>query len=175
MSLLALGIAGLIGAGMYGITNIKSKEEKEFIRLSNEIRTKWLETLVLDKCMNDLGKTFDLLDIEPIENGLKAKSLLPRGLGMEELNKRILLLEDNLNARITIDKNRYQSQIFIRIITQEPNFYFDKPIKCDDNHLWIGKTHYGKDLIIDLDDCPHYVFTGAYGNGKNLYGGHYSS
>ncbi len=166
MSLLALGITGLIGAGMYSIANMKSREEKEFIMMANDIRTKWLETLVLDKCMNDLGKTFDLLDIEPIENGLKAKSLLPRGLGMEELNKRILLLEDNLNARITIDKNRYQSQIFIRIITQEPNFYFDKPIKCDDNHLWIGKTHYGKDLIIDLDDCPHYVFTGATGTGK---------
>lgn len=166
MSLLALGVTGLIGVGMYGMANMKSKEEKNFVKIANEIRIKWLETLVLDKCTNDLGKTFDLLDIEPIQNGLKAKSLLPRGLGMDELNKRIELSEDNLNARITIDKNRYKSQIFIRIITEEPNFYFDRPTKCDDNHLWIGKTHYGKDLIIDLDDCPHYVFTGATGTGK---------
>lgn len=169
MSLMALGISGTFGliGGFVTYANI-TKHERMLKKEQQEVRKKWLEALVLNGCYNPLGKTFDLLDMEIIQNGMKAISLLPRGLCLNDLKKRVEMLEDNLDARISIEKNRYESKIFIRIINNPPNFFYEKPIACDDNHIWIGTTHYGKDLIVELDDCPHYVFTGATGSGKTF-------
>ena len=141
------------------------KEKKELER-TREI---WLQTLVNSRCLIDMlghgKKTFDLLEMKTINNGIQAISLVPYGLSVDKLNDKKIELEDALNALVTIEKDRYKPQIWIRIINKEPKFKFEF-VKTKSDEIWLGYKHDGIPFTTSLDDDPHFIFGGGTGSGK---------
>ena len=157
-------IAGGIVVGMAK----RSWDNRDIKKLKKD----WKDTLlkcnvqgIRNKDKDGVEYTFILIDVKRCENGFKAHSVVPRGLSFAALENAVKTLEDNLNAKISINKSWDCKFINIEIINNKPKYTF-APVKCGCNKLFLGYQLDGKPFLLDLDLNPSCGFTGQSGAGK---------
>ncbi|MHB9946973.1 hypothetical protein CF095_16560 [Clostridium botulinum] len=111
---------------------------------------------------------YKVINIDNTENGYKIIISL-YGVGFEKLENAKDLLESSLGSYVEIQQNENLKTATIYVIEERltDNYTF-KPIKVKPYELFIGKTYTLKDVILNMRDLPHVLFSGINSSGKTL-------
>ncbi|MDS1004752.1 hypothetical protein P9J83_14795 [Clostridium sporogenes] len=111
---------------------------------------------------------YKVINIDNTENGYKIIISL-YGVGYEKLENAKDLLESSLGSYIEIQQNENIKTATIYVIEERltDNYPFE-PIKVKPYELFIGKTYTLKNVILNMRDLPHCLFSGINSSGKTL-------
>jgi energy-coupling factor transporter ATP-binding protein EcfA2 len=141
-----------------------------YLNTINERKLKYKFTSVMNAIgiQNKKEQTFKIYKTIPTSYGYMCYINIPDGLSVEHLNSKLNILEDNLNGIIDIEKEKFKSNIVMRIVDRDLNKFMFKPVKCYSNQLLLGKDYKGQDYLLDLNNHPMVLIAGATGYGKSM-------
>ncbi|MBN1079247.1 FtsK/SpoIIIE domain-containing protein [Clostridium botulinum] len=148
-------------AGVYAYNWLNKSDERKFKNSFNEV----MQGIGV-KNKND--ETFNIYKIEPKNYGYIASIDIPKGLSMEHLNSKLNILEDNLNGIIELNKDKFENNITMHIVSKDIAKFKFAPVKTSTNKIYIGKDFKGKDYFLDLNKDPHILVGGCTGTGKSF-------
>lgn len=148
-------------AGTYAYNYLNTINERK-------LKHKFIDIMKSIGIQNKREETFKIYKIIPTKYGFKCYINIPNGLSVEHLNSKLNILEDNLNGIIDLDKDKFKSYITMRIVDRDIAKFPFKPIKCNNNLLYLGKDFKGKDYLLDLDNHPMILIAGSTGYGKSM-------
>jgi S-DNA-T family DNA segregation ATPase FtsK/SpoIIIE len=152
----------LLGIG--GIDVYKNGEQKD-------LRKQWEQTMknagIHDK--STFKNTFKPLKMIKKEYGYDMVVYIPDGMSYDDLEKSVPIIEKAFKCKFYPEWNRESGCVFARLI-QKP--LDDKreftPIKTKPYELYLGTTHYHKEILSDMTKFPHILITGSPGTGKTM-------
>lgn len=161
LGILALSAAIALPCGYAGYLYDPNRKEKKRLY-------KYWSTQCSHLKIYDDEKNIPLLqNLEKTNYGFRARIELPYGISLEKFEKAKEILEDKLPGLIELKKEQFDKYIYIKFITEKPEFEF-KPVKCDNDHLWIANKPNGKPHFLSLSEEGHLMIGGKPGTGKSF-------
>lgn len=133
------------------------------------VRYKWNKIMRSKKLFNASGETFELNNLVSEENyGYSCNIVIPEGLSQENIRD----IQDILNSAygyVYVDFKEFTNKIPAKIVTKPlPDNYKFNPVETKPYQLYIGTTHYYKDMIVDMSTDPHILLSGSPNSGKSV-------
>lgn len=113
-------------------------------------------------------ETFEIYDLESTSYGYVGYITNTKGLSLDHLLSKINILEDNLNAIITFEKDRFTNYIKMYMVDRDISDFKYTPVKCNSNELYVGKDFKGNDYKLNINLDPHLLIGGTTGTGKTM-------
>lgn len=138
-------------------------------RMLKPFQIKW-NTLMkeLNILTHESKKTFEVIDVKEINNGLIQIINAPPGLNYEILEKHIKSIENHYHGIVTIENMDFTNKCIVKIINERLGDYPFEPVKLKEYQLFVGKTYDGENYIIDMNKNSHLMFFGVTGTGKTM-------
>lgn len=152
----------LIAAGVLYAYNYLNKSDER--KIKNDIQ----EILMKSGIKNRENETYSVKEIKTTNYGYIAYLNNVPGLSVEHLKSKINILQDNLNAIVSIEKERFKPYTKLQIVNKDISQFKFTPVKCESHQLFIGKDFKGKEYLINLNKDPHILIGGATGTGKSF-------
>lgn len=152
---------GLALAGTYAWNYLNAKDGRK-------LKNKFKNIMIKSGVKNKEDETFKIFKLEKTKYGYLAYISNTEGLSLEHINSKLNILEDNMNAIITIEKDRFKDFIKMYIVNRDISVFKFKPIKAKEYELCIGKDYKGKDYLLDVNKDAHILIGGATGTGKTF-------
>lgn len=144
----------LAGGLVYGYNYLTSNKRK-------------VKKIIKDTLENN-NLDYKVIDINHMEIGYKIIISL-YGIGFEKLENTKDLLESSLGSYIEIQQNENLKTATIYVIEEKlTDSYNYTPIKVKPYGLFVGKTYTMNDIILNMKDLPHCLFSGINSSGKTL-------
>lgn len=132
------------------------------------ISTKRKVKKIIKDTLENNNLDYKVINIENTENGYKVIISL-YGVGFEKLENAKDLLESSLGSYVEIQQNENIKTATIYVIEEKlTDSYKYTPIKVKAYELFIGKTYTLQDVILNIRDLPHVLFSGINSSGKTL-------
>ncbi|MDP4143102.1 MAG: FtsK/SpoIIIE domain-containing protein [Bacillota bacterium] len=143
----------LMGFGCYAYNKYKNRETIKIKKTFNDL-------------MQDNNLSYKIIDITKNDSGFTLVVSL-YGCGYEKLESLKDLLQSTFGALIEIKQNPNLKTATLEIITTQlsDNYKF-KPIPVRPWELYVGKTYTMKDVILNMKDLPHVLYSGINSSGK---------
>lgn len=152
---------GLAILGTYAWNYLNSKDERK-------LKNKFENIMIKSGVKNREDETFKIFKMEKTNYGYMAYISNTEGLSLEHINSKLNIIEDNLNAIITIEKDRFKDYIKMYIVNRDISTFKYSPIKTKPYELYIGKDYKGQDYLLDVNKDAHILIGGATGTGKTF-------
>lgn len=152
----------VIAAGILYAYNYLNKSDER--KIKNDIQ----EILIKSGVKNKENETYSVKEIKTTNYGYIAYLDNVPGLSVEHLKSKINILEDNLNAIVSIEKDRFKEYIKLQAVNKDLSQFKFSPIKCEPHQLFIGKDFKGENYLINLNKDAHILIGGATGTGKSF-------
>ncbi|MDU1068156.1 FtsK/SpoIIIE domain-containing protein [Clostridium sp.] len=152
---------GLAIAGTYAWNYLNAKDERK-------LKNKFENIMIKSGVKNREDETFKIFKLEKTSYGYVTYISNTEGLSLEHINSKLNIIEDNLNAIITIEKDRFKDYIKMYIVNRDISTFKFKPVKTDPHELYIGKDYKGQDYLLDVNKDAHILIGGATGTGKTF-------
>lgn len=146
---------------VYGYNYLEKSKERAIIKKFDEI----MNGLGLK---NKLDKSFKIKKLSEKKYGYRASLEIPSGLSVEHLSTKLNVLEDNLNAIVKLEKDKFSTDMSMRIVNKDISKFMFKPVKSKESNIYIGRDYKGDDYFIDLNINPMILIAGATGYGKSM-------
>lgn len=140
---------------------MNEKEERK-------VKKKFAEIMEGCRIKNGKDETFKIFNVRKTSYGYSTLISIPSGLSKGLLDERINVLQDNLNAIVECEKDRFKPYITMRMVDKDIDKFLFEPVKCPSYKLWTGKDFKGSNHFIDLNKDPHILIAGATGSGKSF-------
>lgn len=132
------------------------------------ISTKRKVKKIIKDTLENNNLDYKVMDIKNTENGYKVIISL-YGVGFEKLENAKDLLESSLGSYVEIQQNENLKTATIYVIKEKlTDSYKYTPIKVKPYELFIGKTYTLQDVILNIRDLPHVLFSEINSSGKTL-------
>lgn len=121
---------------------------------------------VFNDVMENNNMDYKIIDIR--ENDIGYELIISLyGEGFEKLEKCQDLLESSLGYAVEIKQNDNLKTATIYVIEEKlTDYYKFQPTKVKAWELYLGKTYTMKDIIVNMKDLPHCLFSGINSSGK---------
>lgn len=150
-------VSAVVGAYNYISTSKERKIKKDFESI-----------MIKSGISNKDNETFKIYNLESTSYGYIGYVTNTQGLSLEHLLSKANILEDNLNAIISFEKDRFTDYIKMYIVDRDLSDFQYSPVKCTENELYIGKDFKGNDYKLNINLDPHVVIGGTTGTGKSM-------
>lgn len=132
------------------------------------ISTKRKVKKIIKDTLENNNLDYKVINIENMGNGYKIIISL-YGVGYEKLENAKDLLESSLGSYVEIQQNDNIKTATIYVIEEKlTDSYKYSPVTVKPYELFIGKTYTLKDVILNMRDLPHCLFSGINSSGKTL-------
>lgn len=152
---------GLAVLGTYIYNYLNTKEERIF-------KNNFKQIMFKAGIKNKIGETFKIYKIISTNYGYIGYLNNVQGLSVDHLNNNINILEDNLNAIVELEKDRFEDYIKLYAVNKDIAKFQFEPVECKSHLLSIGKDFKGQNYFINLNKDPHILIGGATGTGKSF-------
>lgn len=145
---------GLAILGTYAWNYLNSKDERK-------LKNKFENIMIKSGVKNRENETFKIFKMKKTNYGYMAYISNTLGLSLEHINSKLNIIEDNLNAIITIEKDRFKDYIKMYIVNRDISTFKYSPIKAKEYELYIGKDYKGQDYLLDVNKDAHILITNS--------------
>lgn len=160
MELIVVG--GLAATSLYFRLTIEQRKKKK-------VKNSWRELMQELKLYTKESKTTpEVKEVKFIENGFILTVKIPTGLELKKIEDIHEAIENKFEGLVSIDKQRFSSEVAIKIVTKDIGKFIYEPVKAESFEIFIGKTFDGNNYLIDVNKDSHLLIGGATGTGKSF-------
>ena len=147
--------------GTYAWNYLNTTDER---KIKNDFR----QIMIKSGIKNKDDETFRIYKIIKTNYGYIAYISNVRGLSLEHIESKLNILEDNMNAIVNIEKDRFKDYIKMYIVNNDISKFNFEPVQAKEYQLLIGKDFKGQNYFIDVNRDAHLLIGGATGTGKSV-------